>query len=66
MNYLHKILNDKNSIIGSMVGGGVSFMKAFFTHIDGWAILQSVICAVASYFAVYFFSHYFPKKNETK
>lgn len=40
-----------------------SFFKSFFAHIDGWAVLQSVLCAVLGYLAVRAVRSFFPENT---
>lgn len=53
--------HNKESFWGAALSFMVSITKAFFTHIDWWAVLQSIICAILGFFIVRFLSKYFPK-----
>jgi len=59
-------LNDKESIGSGIVGFVVFLLKSLYSHIDGWAILQSVICAIIAYLAVRLIKKIFPEKKVEK
>jgi phosphotransferase system glucose/maltose/N-acetylglucosamine-specific IIC component len=57
----HSHIN-RDSWYGGIISFLVSFVHALYTHIDWWAVLQSVICAVIGFFVVRFLSKKFPQK----
>lgn len=56
--------HNRDGILGGITGFLISIIRSFFTHIDWWAITQSVICAVICFFVVRILSHYFPKNEK--
>lgn len=39
-----------------------SIIQSAYSHIDGWAIVQSVLCAVAGFYVVRFLRKYHKEK----
>jgi hypothetical protein len=42
----------KDPAIGGVIGFFFSIIRSLQTHIDWWAVLQSIICAVGGFLAV--------------
>lgn len=63
-------MSDKNHNHDQFWGGAIAFIVSLFRsvteHIDGWAILQSMLCALAGYGIVRIARHLFPEKTQTK
>lgn len=53
--------HNTDNVIGGLIGFIVSIVKCFMSHIDVYAIIQSMICALAGYLIVRAFRHYFPE-----
>ena len=62
MNHDTTPTSDKGNFVYALIGFMVSIIKAFFEHIDGWAILQSIVCALCAYLSVRLFKKLFPEK----
>jgi len=58
--------HDSDSMYGGIIAFIVSIIKCFITHIDFWAILQSIICAIAGYLVIRLLKHYFPENQTPK
>ncbi len=55
--------HDSDSLLGGVIGFMFAVFKGFLEHIDGWAILQSMLCALAGYLIVRLTRHFFPESK---
>lgn len=58
--------HSSDNIWGSFIALIYSFLYSCFKHLDGWAIVQSILCAVLGYVAVRLVRKFFPEKKETQ